>query len=75
MQEHDNLTISHVRAKQCPMRAKKLQGKGFTYNQMYTWLGYMAINIEKKGISKVKGEQLLALKVKHMGFYEPNEQD
>ena len=45
-----NLETAHIRSKKCPFRGKKLQGKGFTYNQVFTWLGYMSINIERRGI-------------------------
>ena len=39
---------SHIRAKGCPTRGK-YSGQGFTYNQVYTWFGYMATAAKAKG--------------------------
>ena len=44
-----NLEKAHKRAKNCPMRGN-LKGKGFTVNQVYTWLGYMSLNMDKRGL-------------------------
>jgi hypothetical protein len=53
----------------------KLAGKGFTINQVYTWLGYMSLNIDKRGIAPDKKRLLLALKVHGLPFYAPFEKD
>ena len=41
---------AHDRARKCPMRGTSLQGKGFTYNQVYTWVGYLYTSCEEKGV-------------------------
>ena len=42
-----NVGDAHVRSKNCPLRGK-YQGKSFTINQMYTWVGYQHMAMEKR---------------------------
>ena len=45
-----NLNRAHTRAKGCPMRGN-YKGQGFTYNQVYTWVGYLATAGKAKGFA------------------------
>ena len=58
------------------MRGASLQGKPFTYNQVYTWVGYLYTSCEEKGVGADQIKDLMGLVVGYaLKFYAPFTQD
>ena len=69
-----NLGTAHVRAKECPFRGK-YKGKSFTFNQVYTWMGYLATSAKAKGLKEQYANLLIHVAAVGMRDYEPFEED
>ena len=68
------LNVTHKRAKACPFRGN-LKKKQFTYNQMYTWVGYMHMSATEKNIPEEQIVTLMKVISNGMRFYAPFEDD
>ena len=63
------LVDAHQRSKKCPRRGA-MQGKQFTYNQMYSWICYL----QKSATEFVKEDQvktLMHIAANKMQYYAP----
>ena len=58
----------HQRAKGCPFRGN-LKNKGFTYNQMYTWVGYLHMSANEKNIPESQVVAIMKAVAYGMAFY------
>ena len=51
------------------------QGKGFTYNQVYTWVGYLATAAKAKGFPDKQVTLIIDIARNGLGFYAPFAKD
>ncbi|CAB9504560.1 expressed unknown protein [Seminavis robusta] len=65
------LQEGHTRAKQCPMRSKRLQGRGFTTAQRNSWLGHLWLAGKESSIPPKLNDQVVQHLATLIGFYGP----
>ena len=53
----------------------KYKGQGFTYNQVYTWVGYLATAAKAKGQKEEHVNLLVNIAKNGLGFYAPFAED